>query len=37
VHLYTIEEFSGDIVWVDLDNLDNAPISSLIKKGKRFF
>lgn len=37
VNLYRLEEFNGDIVWIDLDNLDSAPISSLIKKGQKFF
>ncbi len=37
VHLYKIEELEGDIVWVDLKKLENAPISSLTKKAKIFF
>ncbi len=36
VNLYTIETFDGDIIWIDLDKLDEAPISSLTKKAKQF-
>ena len=32
VFLYTLEEFDGEIIWVDLDSLDTVPISSLTKK-----
>jgi A/G-specific adenine glycosylase len=32
VNLYKIEEYHEDIVWIDLDNLSNTPISSLTKK-----
>ena len=32
VYLYTIEEVDEDIMWLDLDALKNAPISSLTKK-----
>ncbi len=37
VQLYTVEEVEGEIVWIDLENLDNAPISSLTKKARKFF
>jgi len=37
VNLYTMKEFVDEIVWVDLEDFDNAPISSLTKKAKRFF
>ena len=36
VNLYTIEETSSEIVWVDLSRLELAPISSLVKKAKKF-
>jgi len=32
VHLYTIEEVSESVTWVDINKLENAPISSLTKK-----
>ena len=32
VYLYAIEEVDEDIMWLDLDALKNAPISSLTKK-----
>jgi adenine-specific DNA glycosylase len=32
VNLYTIEEFIDDVVWIDLDTIENQPISSLTKK-----
>jgi len=32
VNLYKIEESSDELIWVDLDKLDEAPISSLTKK-----
>ncbi len=37
VHLYKIEELEDDIVWVDLRELENSPISSLTKKAQKFF
>jgi len=37
VKLYEVEEFMGEVVWVDLDKLENAPISSLTKKAQKFF
>lgn len=37
VYLYKIEETGSEIVWVDLDKLELAPISSLIKKASHFF
>ena len=32
VNLYKIENLEDDIVWIELDNLSNTPISSLTKK-----
>lgn len=32
VNLYKIEESSEELIWVDLDKLDEAPISALTKK-----
>ncbi len=37
VNLYRAEEFLEDIVWVDLNELKSAPISSLIKKAQKYF
>lgn len=37
VHLYRVQELEGKFVWVDLNKLKDAPISSLTKKAKRFF
>lgn len=37
VHLYRVEEIDEDVTWVDLDEFERAPISSLTKKAKRFF
>ena len=37
VNLYTIEELDGELIWVDLDKFDEAPISSLTKKARKFF
>ena len=37
VNLYTIEELDGEVVWIDLDKFDEAPISSLTKKAQKFF
>ncbi len=36
VKLYTVEEIEGEIVWMDLEKLGNAPISSLTKKAQKF-
>jgi len=36
VSLYAVEELAGEFIWVNLDELDNAPISSLTKKAKKF-
>jgi len=32
VHLYKMETVDKDVIWLDLENLNNAPISSLTKK-----
>ena len=37
VNLYNVEELDGEIIWVDLDKFDEAPISSLTKKAQKFF
>ena len=37
VNLYSMEELEGEIVWLDLNELENAPISSLTKKAQKFF
>jgi len=37
VKLYTLEEIEGEVVWVDLADFENQPISSLTKKAWRFF
>ena len=37
VKLYEVEELDEDVVWVDLKELENAPISSLTKKAQKFF
>ena len=37
VKIYEIEEVEGEIVWMDLEEFDSAPISSLTKKAKKFF
>ena len=37
VKLYEVQELEGDIVWVDLCEFNNAPISSLTKKAQKFF
>jgi len=36
VNLYKVEEVEGEIVWVDLDKFNDAPISSLTKKAQTF-
>lgn len=36
VNLYKIEESKSEIVWVDLNKLEEAPISSLTKKAQKF-
>lgn len=33
VHLYKLEEPTCEVIWKDIDSLDEAPISSLTKKG----
>lgn len=37
INLYKIQETKSEIVWVDLDKLEQEPISSLTKKAKEFF
>ena len=37
VKLYEIEEPTGEVVWMELDAFETAPISSLTKKAKQFF
>ena len=37
VKLYRVEEFLEEIVWIDLKHLEEAPISSLIKKAQKYF
>ncbi len=37
VSLYFIDELDTEVVWIDLDELKNAPISSLTKKAEKFF
>jgi len=37
VNLYKIDLLEGEFVWVDLKQLENAPISSLTKKAQKFF
>lgn len=37
VNLYKIDELDAELVWIDLDELDAAPISSLTKKASKFF
>ena len=37
VKLYEIDEVDGDIVWIDLEKFDTAPISSLTKKASKLF
>ena len=37
VHIYHIEEIEGEYIWLDLEEFDTAPISSLTKKAKKFF
>ncbi|RLA82051.1 MAG: hypothetical protein DRG78_08180, partial [Epsilonproteobacteria bacterium] len=34
---YNVEELDGEIIWVDLNKFDEAPISSLTKKAQKFF
>lgn len=36
VNLYSVEEVNGEIVWIDIDKLEDAPISTLVKKAKHF-
>ena len=37
VYLYEVEELEDDLVWIELDMLENSPISSLTKKAFKFF
>jgi len=37
VKLYKIEEIEGEIIWIDLEKFEEAPISSLTKKASKFF
>jgi len=37
VKLYHVEELEGTFSWIDLADFDDAPISSLTKKAKKFF
>lgn len=37
VNLYKVEALEGEIVWIDLNQLEHAPISSLTKKAQKFF
>ena len=37
VKLYEVDELDEDVVWVDLKELENSPISSLTKKAEKFF
>ena len=37
VKLYAVEELEGDMIWLDLDKFNTAPISSLTKKAWNFF
>ncbi|MBN2767569.1 MAG: A/G-specific adenine glycosylase [Campylobacterales bacterium] len=37
VHLYALDEAPFNAVWVDIRAFDDAPISSLTKKAKKFF
>ena len=37
VKLYKAEDFLEDIIWVQLDQLSNTPISSLTKKAQKYF
>ena len=37
VKLYSIEELEEDVIWVDLDDFNTSPISSLTKKAQKFF
>ena len=37
VNLYRVQEMDDEVVWIDLDKFDEAPISSLTKKAQKFF
>ena len=37
VNLYEIDEFDAEIVWTDINKLEEAPVSSLTKKARAFF
>lgn len=36
VNLYRVDELEGSFIWLDLKNLETAPISSLTKKAQKF-
>jgi len=37
VNLYSVKELEGEVVWIELSELANSPISSLTKKAQKFF
>ena len=37
VKLYETEELEGEFVWINIQELENSPISSLTKKAQKFF
>ena len=37
VNLYNLESLDGEIQWLDIKELENAPVSSLTKKATAFF
>jgi len=37
VKLYEVDEVEGEVVWVNLNEIEEVPISSLIKKAWKFF
>jgi len=37
VNLYELEELDEEVVWIDLEEFENSPISSLTKKAWKFF
>jgi len=37
VNLYSLDNIDDDIVWVNLEEFDSAPISSLTKKAQKYF
>jgi len=36
VNIYRVEELEGEFTWVDLEEFDKAPLSSLTKKARKF-